>query len=75
MFFVPRFFPFCQIVSRSGPLEFGLTNLERKNKPQFLVGILSLLKTMMGPELALAFGAYDYAFAEGITTKKYAMHW
>ncbi|KAJ1409173.1 RmlC-like cupin domain superfamily, partial [Sesbania bispinosa] len=60
VFFVPRYFPFCQIASRSGSLEFfGFTTSARKNKPQFLVGATSLLKTMMGPELAAAFGVSE----------------
>ncbi|XP_061354956.1 vicilin-like seed storage protein At2g28490 [Gastrolobium bilobum] len=57
VFFVPRYFAFCQIASRSEPLEFfGFTTSARRNKPQFLVGATSLLRTMMGPELAAAFG-------------------
>ena len=60
VFFVPRFFPFCQIASRSGPLEFfGFTNSARKNTPQFLAGAASLLRTMMGPELAAGFGVRE----------------
>ncbi|XP_061359031.1 vicilin-like seed storage protein At2g28490 [Gastrolobium bilobum] len=60
VFFVPRYFPFCQIASRSGPLEFfGFTTSARKNKPQFLAGTMSLLRTMMGPELAAAFGVSE----------------
>ncbi|MED6159769.1 hypothetical protein PIB30_045296 [Stylosanthes scabra] len=60
VFFVPRFFPFCQISSRTGPLEFvGFADSARKNYPQFLAGSVSLLKSMMGPELAAAFGVQE----------------
>ncbi|OVA18146.1 Cupin 1 [Macleaya cordata] len=56
VFWVPRYFPFCQIASRSGPMEFfGFTTSARKNRPQFLVGASSILQTMSGPELAMAF--------------------
>ncbi|XP_030441766.2 vicilin-like seed storage protein At2g28490 [Syzygium oleosum] len=57
VFLVPRYFPFCQISSRSGPLEFfGFTTSARRNRPQFLVGRNSVLQTLLGPELAAAFG-------------------
>lgn len=57
VFFVPRYYPFCQIASRSGPLVFfGFTTSARKNGPLFLAGAASVLRTMMGPELAAAFG-------------------
>ncbi|KAG9131768.1 hypothetical protein Leryth_009504 [Lithospermum erythrorhizon] len=60
VFWVPRYFPFCQIASRSGPFEFfGFTTSARRNRPQFLVGANSLLQTMMGPELAAAFGVSE----------------
>ncbi|GAA0164043.1 hypothetical protein LIER_19769 [Lithospermum erythrorhizon] len=60
VFFVPRYFPFCQIASRKGPFEFfGFTTSARKNMPQFLVGANSLLQTMMSPELAAAFGVSE----------------
>ncbi|KAE9600615.1 putative rmlC-like jelly roll protein [Lupinus albus] len=60
VFFVPRYFPFCQIASRNGPLEFfGFTTSARKNRPQFLIGATSLMRTMMGPELATAFGVSE----------------
>ncbi|CAA7406184.1 unnamed protein product [Spirodela intermedia] len=58
VFWVPRYFPFCQVASRSGPMEFfGFTTSARKNRPQFLVGAGSVLRAMMGPELAAAFAA------------------
>ncbi|KAL2488863.1 RmlC-like cupins superfamily protein [Forsythia ovata] len=57
VFFIPRYFPFCQIASRTGPFEFfGFTTSARNNKPQFLVGANSLLQVLRGPELATAFG-------------------
>ncbi|CAL1403371.1 unnamed protein product [Linum trigynum] len=60
VFWVPRYFPFCQIASRTGPLEFfGFTTSAHKNRPQFLVGQSSVLQTMKGPELAAAFGVTD----------------
>ncbi|XP_054795084.1 LOW QUALITY PROTEIN: vicilin-like seed storage protein At2g28490 [Prosopis cineraria] len=60
VFVVPRYFPFCQIASRSGPFEFvGFTTSARKNRPQFLAGGSSLLHTLLGPELAASFGVSD----------------
>ncbi|KAK7262356.1 hypothetical protein RJT34_29925 [Clitoria ternatea] len=57
VFVVPRYFPFCQIASRNGALEFfGFSTSARENKPQFLVGAASLLRTMLSPELAAALG-------------------
>ncbi|XP_075633019.1 vicilin-like seed storage protein At2g28490 [Castanea sativa] len=74
VFFVPRYFPFCQIASRSGPLEFfGFTTSARKNRPQFLAGSNSLIRAMLGPELAASFGitlerlqAIDAAQPDGV---------
>ncbi|XP_022863167.1 vicilin-like seed storage protein At2g28490, partial [Olea europaea var. sylvestris] len=60
VFWIPRYFPFCQIASRSGPFEFfGFTTSARQNRPQFLVGVNSLLRTMRGPEFANAFGVSE----------------
>ncbi|KAI5413152.1 vicilin-like seed storage protein At2g28490 [Lathyrus oleraceus] len=60
VFFVPRYFAFCQIASENEPLDFfGFTTSSKKNKSQFLVGASSLMKTMMGPELAAAFGVSE----------------
>ncbi|XP_062011823.1 vicilin-like seed storage protein At2g28490 isoform X1 [Rosa rugosa] len=60
VFWVPRYFPFCQIASRTGPLEFfGFTTSARKNRPQFLVGASSVLRELRGPELAAAFGVNE----------------
>ncbi|CAI9761505.1 unnamed protein product [Fraxinus pennsylvanica] len=48
------------IASRSGPSEFfGFTTSARRNRPQFLVGANSLLRTMRGPEFANAFGVSE----------------
>ena len=60
MFFIPRYFAFCQIASKNEPLEFfGFTTSAQKNRPQFLVGATSLMRTMVGPELAAAFGVSE----------------
>ncbi|PNY02685.1 vicilin-like protein antimicrobial peptides 2-2-like protein [Trifolium pratense] len=60
IFYIPRYFPFCQIASRNGPLEFiGFTTSSEKNNPQFLAGAASLLKTLLGPELAASFGVSE----------------
>ncbi|TMW86880.1 hypothetical protein EJD97_020758 [Solanum chilense] len=57
VFWVPRYFPFCQIASSNGPLEFfGFTTSARRNHPQFLVGRNSLMQSLRGPEFAAAFG-------------------
>lgn len=57
VFWVPRFFPFCQIASRTAPFEFfGFTTSSKKNWPVFLVGQNSLLQLLRGPELAAALG-------------------
>ncbi|XP_042046609.1 vicilin-like seed storage protein At2g28490 [Salvia splendens] len=63
VFWIPRFFPFCQIASRTGPFEFfGFTTSARNNWPQFLVGANSLLHAMRGPEFAAAFGMSEKSF-------------
>lgn len=60
VFWVPRYFPFCQIASRTGPFEFfGFTTTGRKNMPQFLVGQNSILQSMRGPQFAAAFGVSE----------------
>ncbi|KAK7335724.1 hypothetical protein VNO80_27721 [Phaseolus coccineus] len=60
VFFIPRYFAFCQIASNGEPLEFfGFTTSAQKNRPIFLVGSTSLIRTMMGPELATAFGVSE----------------
>ncbi|KAE9463459.1 hypothetical protein C3L33_04633, partial [Rhododendron williamsianum] len=60
VFWIPRYFPFCQIASHSGPFEFfGFTTSARRNRPQFLVGSNSVLQSMKGPALAAAFGVSE----------------
>lgn len=60
VFWIPRYFPFCQLASLSGPFEFfGFTTSARRNYPQFLLGRSSVLKTMLGPELAAGFGVTE----------------
>ncbi|KAI3427685.1 Cupin type-1 domain-containing protein [Psidium guajava] len=67
VFMVPRYFPFCQISSRSGPLEFfGFTTSARRNRPQFLVGRNSVLQKLLGPELAAAFGVSNETTVRGL---------
>lgn len=57
VFCVPRFFAFCQTAGREGPMEIvGFTTSSRSNRPQFLAGASSILRVMMGPELAAGFG-------------------
>ncbi|XP_059302640.1 vicilin-like seed storage protein At2g28490 [Lycium ferocissimum] len=57
VFWVPRYFPFCQIASTNSPFEFfGFTTSARRNHPQFLVGKNSLMQSLRGPEFAAAFG-------------------
>ncbi|KAK6163284.1 hypothetical protein DH2020_000148 [Rehmannia glutinosa] len=56
VFWIPRYFPFCQTASENGPFEFfGFTTSARDNKPQFLVGANSLLHALRGPEFEAAF--------------------
>nr|DAD26095.1 TPA_asm: hypothetical protein HUJ06_027563 [Nelumbo nucifera] len=63
VFWVPRYFPFCQIASKMGPMEFfGFTTSARKNRPQFLVGASSILQTMSSSELAAAFDVSEERF-------------
>ncbi|KAK4375979.1 hypothetical protein RND71_006656 [Anisodus tanguticus] len=57
VFWVPRYFPFCQIASTNGLFEFfGFTTSARRNHQQFLVGKNSLMQSLRGPEFAAAFG-------------------
>ncbi|XP_047171542.1 vicilin-like seed storage protein At2g28490 [Vigna umbellata] len=57
VFVVPKSFPLCQIASRDGPLEFfGFSTSAKENKPLFLAGSVSILRTMLGPQLAAALG-------------------
>ncbi|GFP81004.1 vicilin-like antimicrobial peptides 2-2 [Phtheirospermum japonicum] len=71
VFWIPRYFPFCQIASRTGPFEFfGFTTSARNNRPQFLVGANSLLQTMRGPEMAAAFGVSEDRLNEIIDAQR-----
>ncbi|PIA38632.1 hypothetical protein AQUCO_02700095v1 [Aquilegia coerulea] len=71
VFWVPRYFPFCQIASRHGPFEFfGFSTSSHGNRPQFLVGTSSILQTMKGPELAMAFGVNETTFNKWINAQK-----
>jgi hypothetical protein len=53
VFWVPRYFPFCQAASRGAPLEFfGFTT--------------SVLRTMLGPELAAGLGTSQEDLRESV---------
>lgn len=74
VFCVPRYFAFCQIASRSGPLEFfGFTTSARKNRPQFLVGTNSILHTLNTPELAAAFGVSEERITSVVNAQREAV--
>ncbi|XWS28433.1 hypothetical protein CRYUN_Cryun25bG0068500 [Craigia yunnanensis] len=74
VFWVPRFFAFCQIASRTGPFEFfGFTTSSRKNRPQFLVGANSVLHTLNTPELAAAFGVSEERIRRVINAQREAV--
>ncbi|OAY70437.1 13S globulin basic chain [Ananas comosus] len=72
VFWVPRYFPFCQAASRrSGPMEFfGFTTSARRNRPQFLVGASSVLRSMRGPELAAAFDVGEEQLKEMVRAQR-----
>ncbi|KZV35144.1 hypothetical protein F511_06850 [Dorcoceras hygrometricum] len=71
VFWIPRYFPFCQIASRAGSFEFfGFTTSARDNRPQFLAGANSLLNTMRGPEFAAAFGLTGDRLAEILDSQR-----
>lgn len=74
IFYIPRYFPFCHIAARNGPLEFiGFTTSSKKSYPQFLAGAASLLKTIMGPELAAAFGVSEGTMKEVVDAQHEAL--
>lgn len=74
VFWVPRYFPFCQIASRTGPFEFfGFTTSARKNRPQFLAGASSVLRTMRGPETAAAFGVTEERYNHFVDAQREAL--
>ena len=65
VFWIPRYFPFCQIASRTGPFEFfGFSTSSQKNRPQFLVGANSIMKSMRSPEFAASFGLTEEQFSK-----------
>lgn len=71
VFWVPRYYPFCQIASRTGPFEFfGFSTSARKNRPQFLVGRSSILQSMKGPEFAAAFGISEEKLRRFVDAQK-----
>ncbi|RLN42804.1 hypothetical protein C2845_PM01G14290 [Panicum miliaceum] len=74
VFWIPRYFPFCQVAARGGPFEFfGFTTSARRNRPQFLVGASSVLRTMLGPEVAAGFGAREKDFRELVRAQEEAL--
>jgi len=74
VFWIPRYFPFCQVASRGGPFEFfGFTTSARRNRPQFLVGAASVLRTMLGPEVAAGFVAREKDFRELVRAQEEAL--
>ncbi|XWS71325.1 hypothetical protein CRYUN_Cryun03dG0128500 [Craigia yunnanensis] len=74
VFWVPKYFAFCQIASRTGPFEFfGFTTSSHKNRPQFLVGANSLLHTLNSPELATAFGVSEERIKRVINAQREAV--
>nr|GMD15970.1 vicilin-like seed storage protein At2g28490 [Ipomoea batatas] len=71
MFWVPRFFPFCQIASRNGPFVFfGFTTSAKDNQPQFLVGEGSVMQLLKGPELAAALGLSEERVEEIVEAQR-----
>ncbi|KAF0913659.1 hypothetical protein E2562_023760 [Oryza meyeriana var. granulata] len=74
VFYIPRYFPFCQVASRGGPFVFfGFTTSARRNHPQFLVGDSSVLHALLGPELASAFGVPEEAMRKLVLAQKEAV--
>jgi hypothetical protein len=74
VFWIPRFFPFAQVASRAGPFEFfGFTTSARRNRPQFLAGATSVLRTMLGPELAAGFGVPEEELSEVVKAQEEAV--
>ena len=74
VFWIPRYFPFCQIASRTGTFEFvGFTTSAERNRPQFLAGASSILTTLRGPELAAAFGMPEKRVRDLINAQREAV--
>lgn len=71
VFWIPKYFPFCQIASASNELEiFGFTTSAQENHPQFLVGQNSILNAMEGPELVAAYGVSEKSVKEVLRAQK-----
>uniref|UniRef100_A0A0E0D051 Cupin type-1 domain-containing protein n=1 Tax=Oryza meridionalis TaxID=40149 RepID=A0A0E0D051_9ORYZ len=74
VFYIPRYFPFCQVASRGGPFVFfGFTTSARRNHPQFLVGGSSVLRALLGTELAAAFGVPEKAMRKLVLAQNEAV--
>ncbi|KAG2552102.1 hypothetical protein PVAP13_9KG435085 [Panicum virgatum] len=67
VFWIPRYFPLLP-----GGF-FGFTTSARRNRPQFLVGAASVLRTMLGPEVAAGFGAHEKDFRELVRAQEAAL--
>lgn len=74
VFWIPRYFPFVQVASRGGPFVFfGFTTSARRNKPQFLVGATSVLRMILGPELAAGWGVPEKELRKVVEAQKVAV--
>ncbi|KAI4994197.1 hypothetical protein ZWY2020_029245 [Hordeum vulgare] len=74
VFRIPRYFPFVQVASRGGPFVFfGFTTSALRNKPQFLVGPTSVLRVILGPELAAGLGVPLKELREVVEAQKVAV--
>nr|XP_043624415.1 vicilin-like seed storage protein At2g28490 [Erigeron canadensis] len=70
VFWIPRYFAFCQVASRTGPFVFfGFTTSAQYNYPQFLAGQGSVLQAMLSPELAAAFDLSESRMSEIINAQ------
>ncbi|WOK99844.1 vicilin-like seed storage protein [Canna indica] len=71
VFRIPRYYPVCQVASRDGPMEFfGFTTSAKRNHPQFLAGASSVLRSMMGRELAAAFGVSEEELRRAVEAQR-----
>ncbi|KAF8085623.1 hypothetical protein N665_0656s0002 [Sinapis alba] len=74
VFWIPRYFAFCQIASRTAPFEFvGFTTSAHKNRPQFLVGSNSLLRSLNLTSLAIAFGVDEKTMRQFVDAQREAV--
>ncbi|XP_020590037.1 vicilin-like seed storage protein At2g28490 [Phalaenopsis equestris] len=74
VFWVPTFYPFCQVASRENPMEIlGFTTSWRRSRPQFLVGKSSILRKMIGSELAAGFGITEEELRKLVTKQNESM--